>query len=77
MFGCTKNSNEGIRRCARESGPTKEALKAKASTTKAKDPGTLRGPLDPEAGMEVRPAGVQAHPREPTSSARRDRRAHV
>ena len=24
-----------------------------ASTTKAKDPGTLRGPLDSEAGMEV------------------------
>ena len=37
-----------------------------ASTTKAKDPGTLRGPLDPEAGMEVpgprRPAGGQARP---------------
>ena len=41
-----------------------------ASTNKARDPGTLRGPLDPEAGMEVpgtrRPAGGQAHPREPT-----------
>ena len=24
-----------------------------ASTTKAKDPGTLRGPLDPKASMEV------------------------
>ena len=23
------------------------------STTKAKDPGTLQGPLDPEAGMDV------------------------
>ena len=36
------------------------------STTKAKDPRTLRGPLDPEAGLEVpgprRPAGGLAHP---------------
>ena len=45
------------------------------STTKTKDSGTLRGPLDPEAGTEVpgtrRPVGGQSHSREPTSSARR------
>ena len=37
-----------------------------ASTTKAKDTGSLRGPLELEAGMAVpgprRPAGGQAHP---------------
>ena len=44
-----------------------------ASTTKAKDWGTLQGPLNPEEDMEVpgtrRQVGGQAHPREPTSNA--------
>ena len=40
------------------------ALTHAASITKAKDPRTLRGPLDPEAGMEV--------PGTPTPSRRPD-----
>ena len=44
-----------------------------ASTTKAKDWGTLRGPLNPEEDMEVlgnpAPCRRPGSPREPTSSA--------
>ena len=41
---------------------TRTGLAHAASTNKARDPGTLWGPLDPEAGMEV--------PRTPTPGRR-------